>query len=133
MNDSYYNGENKYISFSKKIGIIFLVIYVFIILGRSIWTNWYLKKQIDIIKSENTRIEQRNRNLENLIVYYRSSSFKELEARDKLGLKKPDEKVVLVPVRKIDSNNTVEAQILNAKSESKKISNYQAWWAYIFE
>ena len=93
--------------------------------------NVGLKKQIDQVKKTNQTLEANNKNLQNLIVYYQSASFKELEARDKLGLKKPDEQVVFIPVKKFDQTNNSVDQIAPVKPQN--ISNFQAWWQYIFE
>jgi len=120
-----------------KKGLIYaLVIYVFVILGRAIWLNWSLKKEIDQIKQEITFLENQNHDLENLIVYYQSDSFKELEARAKLGLQKPGETVVSIPVRKF---NDYEAETKNDRQAISGVNgkttdpNWLAWWKYIFE
>ena len=121
------------LNFFKGILIYLLAIYIFIILGRAIWANWNLKKEIDQIKQENIALEEKNHNLQNLIVYYQSDSFKELEARDKLGLKAPDEKVVIVPITKISSDDSSGAvPSADQKQNLDHGSNWQAWWAYIF-
>ena len=126
--------KTKFLTFLKNISVYVVAVYVFIILGRSIWLNWSLKKQTDQIKIEISALEGQNKNLQNLIVYYRSDSFKELEAREKLGLKKPDEKVVSVPVKKYASTPTLpEELILTSKKANKPIPNWRAWWLYIFE
>ena len=132
-------GDNRYISFAKRAGIFLLTLYIFFILGQAVVTNWKLKKQIDQIKTDNANLLIKNHNLENLILYYQSDSFKELEARDKLGLKLPDEKVVMVPVQKYQNgapqptDETVAASIAGVKIKSTHLANWQAWWSYIFD
>ncbi|MEI6039863.1 MAG: septum formation initiator family protein [Candidatus Berkelbacteria bacterium] len=133
MNESSFSKpESKFFGLSKQMIAYFLVLYIFFILGRAIYENFLLKKQIDTLKKSNIELEQKNKNFENLIIYYQSYSFQELEARDKLALKKPDEQVVLIPVRKIDTSKISEEQIITPKNQ-KKISNAQAWWSYIFD
>lgn len=123
--------QNPFLKFLKKIFVYLLIIYVFVLLARSVMVNVGLKKQIDQVKKTNQTLEANNKNLQNLIVYYQSASFKELEARDKLGLKKPDEQVVFIPVKKFDQTNNSVDQIAPVKPQN--ISNFQAWWQYIFE
>ena len=112
-----------------------LIIYIFYLLGHSIWLNWTLKREIDQIKKDIVQIEEKNQNFENLILYYQSDSFKELEAREKLGLKKEDETVVSVPVKKYDSTISSEEEKINLLSKKPvvKIANWRAWWSYFFE
>ena len=110
-----------------------LIIYTFVMLGRSIYLNYELKKQAEDIKSEIASVENKNKNLENLILYYKSDSFREVEARKKLDLKKPGEKVVILPVKEkrdfIDEMKTQGSNLVeNVKSE--KQSNYSLWWRY---
>jgi cell division protein FtsB len=133
MSHNFFDFENnKFLDFSKKTLTYLVVIYVFIILSRVIWNNWNLTKQINQLKSANAQLAEQNLNLQNLIVYYGSSSFQELEARDKLGLKLPDEKVVMVPVRKIDPASN-PGDSVPISTPSRQMPNYQAWWSYIFD
>lgn len=126
--------EKPILKFLKSILIYLVAIYIFVILGRAIWMNWALKKEVDQIKKENIALQEKNHNLKNLITYYQSDSFKELEARDKLGLKKPDEKVILVPIKKISNNDQI---LSNNQADQNRVDqgipNWQAWWIYIFE
>ena len=117
----------------SKIFSYFLIIYIFFILGRSVWLNWQLKletqmlqKQIDDGKIENT-------NMRNLLLYYQSDSFKEVEARKKLSLKKPGEYVMAVPTRKYDSyqaETQAQQDQIATKSQQENIPHYKLWWLY---
>lgn len=117
----------------NKLFIYALIIYVFIILGRSVWANWQLKKQMDTIRTEISALQDQNKNLENLILYYQSDSFKEVEARAKLGLKKPGETAVAVPTKKYDNYQAeieAEKQNIAPKSNNDATPNWEAWWGY---
>jgi hypothetical protein len=112
-----------------------LILYIFYILGHAIWLNWSLKKENDQLKKDIVAIQEKNQNLENLILYYKSDSFKELETREKLGLKKKDEKVVSVPVRKYNNDQSQAEATINSlnKKPVEKIANWRAWWAFLFQ
>lgn len=128
--------QSKLFGFFRKALVYALVIYVFIILGRSIWLNWVLKNEIDHMKQEIILLSQQNTDLENLIIYYQSDSFKELEARAKLGLKKPGETVVSIPVRKFqdyEAETANDRTAISGTSNKTKDPNWVAWWKYIFE
>lgn len=110
-----------------------LIAYVFFILGRSVWANWYLKSQTEKIQAQIERRKQENNNLRNLILYYQSNSFKEVEARKKLGLKKQGEYVMAVPVKKIENfqeETNTQASRLASREEQEKLPHYVLWWLY---
>lgn len=116
--------------------LYFLVVYTFIMLGRSVWTNWQLQRQIAEIDANVVSIQKQNKDLENLILYYQSDSFREVEARRKLGLKKPDETVVNVEVKKFTDYNTEMTEAKENISENTKTSNgsnLSLWWQYFIK
>jgi len=128
--------QPKFKNIANKILVYGLIFYVFFILGRSVWLNWQLKKEIDGIKKQIAEISQQNKNLENLIIYYQSDDFREIEARQKLGLKKSGETAVAVPTKKYESYQAeVEAEKnnLSNRKEEASASNYRLWWAYFFK
>jgi cell division protein FtsB len=131
------NFKTKLGNFFNQFLIYLLLIYTFIMLGRVIYLNYQLNKQTDQMKSDILKIEQQNKNLANLNIYYQSDSFKEVEARRTLGLVKPGEKVALVPVEQTptDFNTQVQNQAAQiAPKEKVEINkNYQLWWQYFFK
>ncbi len=90
-------------SFLVRAGSILLAVYVIFLMGRSVWTNYDLRSSIEKLNAQIAQLEEQKKELKNLNIYYQSDSFKELEARRKLGMKKPDEKVVII------SNNSATA------------------------
>lgn len=120
----------------NKLLIYALIVYVFFILGRSVWANFQLNKQINTIKNQISELQDQNKNLGNLILYYQSDSFKEVEARAKLGLKKPGETAIAVTTKKYDNYQTeTEAEKANIADKTGDIAtpNWQAWWGYFFK
>jgi cell division protein FtsB len=117
-----------------RILLIFLVIYTFVLLGRSVLVNFKLQRQIKDIQGGILSVKDQNQNLENLILYYQTDSFREVEARRKLGLKKPGEKVFIVAVQKFsDFNSDIKTQTesLSSKTPETKQSNLHLWWQYL--
>lgn len=120
----------------SKVLIYLLVFYTFFMIGKSVWINYKLRQQIKDIESQISDIQKQNKNFENLIIYYQSDSFREVEARRKLGLKKADETVVAVPVKKYEDYNTeTQTQKENIADISTSIteSNASLWWQYFFK
>jgi len=120
-------------NFLNKALIYAIIAYAFFILGRSIWTNFQLKRQIDSIKQEITSLEKQNQDLENLILYYQSDSFKEVEARAKLGLKKPGETVVSVPTKTYNNyqeETAADKESFSDQSNDSQSANWENWWNF---
>lgn len=106
-------------------------------LVRVIYYNYKLRQQTENLKADIVKIQQQNKNLANLNVYYQSDSFKEVEARRTLGLVKPGEKVALIPQEQTPSDfqSQVEKQASQiAPKEKKELNkNYSLWWQYFFK
>ena len=111
-----------------------LVVYTFFMLARSVVINYQLQKQTKEIKESISTVQIQNQDLENLILYYQTDSFREVEARRKLGLKKPDEKIFTVSVQKFtDFGSELQAQknSVSVPAPDLKTSNLQLWWQYL--
>lgn len=110
--------------------LIFCVtIYMFIILGKSLYSNYNSNKDLDQEAYNIEQLEDELRNMQNEINYYKTSSFKEKEAREKLAYKAPGEKVMSLPLDK------KEDKILDPEIGEVpiKTSNLQLWWSYLIE
>lgn len=126
-------------SLISQIIFLILIVYVIFILGRSIYKNYQTNQKIVHLEEEVKQLEQEKVYSQNLIVYYQSPNFKELEARKKLNLKKPNEKVMAIEPQK-DSGGTESLENiyfkdfeLGAKSTDVVIeSNVRKWKEFIF-
>ena len=104
-----------------------MVLYLAFLTGRAVYKNWQTNQEIKKLKVEIETLEVENQNLQNLIAYYQTPSFKEKEARRKLGLVKPDEKVVIIS--KEPPKTTTPAP---SPSEEPKKPNFKLWWEFFF-
>lgn len=89
-----------------------------------------VNKDIEGFKKEISDLEKQKNELTNLIGYLDTLSFKEKEARLKLGLQKEGEKTIVItnPYIETKKEDTTAA-------ESKKASvydNISKWWGYFF-
>lgn len=104
--------------------------YVAFLMIRVVWQNYEINQKIANLKIEIEEIKKQSKHLENLIVYYGSNIYREVEARRKLGLKKPGETIVPLPnldkkeERKIDDKN-------DGVSKKNIEPNYLKWWELI--
>jgi len=127
--------REKYFNLGSKIIIFVFVIYMLFLLGKSLFTNYELRSSIKKLNEQIVLLEQQKKDLNNLILYYQSDYFKELEARRKLGLKKPGEKVYLISATTSSPTNFEEEM----KAEEAKVSskekilnktNWSLWWEF---
>lgn len=120
---------NWLIRIQQVLTVIFLL-YVLVLLGRSAWKNIESNRRMDALRDEIATLRLENAYLENLIIYQQTDSYKELEARRKLGLQKPGELVVDLPdeptlvARSTDGNATTTAGTQHP---------LELWWDYFFE
>lgn len=118
-------------SFMVKGGSILLIIYAVFLLGRSIWTNYDLRQSIRKLNDQISTLEQQKKGLSDLNIYYQSDSYKELEARRKLNMKMPDEKVVIITGVSSSSNFSdqlaQDQSSLGVQSEKASSPNWMLW------
>ena len=123
---------NNILSTILKIIILGTAVYILFNISKSVWRNWQVNQEIKKTEKSLLELEKEKENLQNQIIYYQTTTFKELEARRKLGLKKPDENVVLVP-ENVDSGQKQKTSFENKNNqeENKKIPNPLKWWRYL--
>lgn len=110
---------------------ILILVYIIFLLGRTIWTNREINFRVKALHQEISLLEEENQKLQALITYYQSDSFKEKEARLKLGYQKPQEKVLIVPKESADNSQESGASSIT-ENQSQLKPNYQTWWQFIF-
>lgn len=116
-----------------KILIIAVAIYIIFSISKSIWKNWQITQEIKKTDELITVLAEKIATLKNQILYFQTETFKELEARRRLGLKKADENVLLVPenVDVAKNNGSTDNEVQNKTSDG--VSNPAKWWQYLFK
>lgn len=118
----------------SRILILLVIIYILFNLGRSIFNNYSVNEKIAKINNDIADLEKQNQYFINQNLYYQTDTFKELEARRKLGLKKEGETVIIAPDNKNEPLIVNSTEASNQKSESSLqviIPNYIKWWNYV--
>ena len=119
---------------SSKVFLFFIVLALIglvISLGQESYRKYQLTKEINGLKSEIERLEGKNQQLADLMEYFQEGSYLEKEARLKLNLKKPGEKVVVISqptVAEVDERIVAETE----KEVSHETTNFWKWWEYFF-
>lgn len=107
--------------------IVLVLVYFGFLIYQSVYSNYEVNNTISQLKKELNKVQSDQRDLQTLIAYYQTESFRELEARKKLGMRKPGEKVIVVEVPQ-DERRAVETE-LTEQEETRP--NYILWLDYI--
>lgn len=85
--------------------VIAIFCYLVFLIGSVIWRNYQNNQTIAKMEDNLTVTQLENGLRKELLVYYQSDNYKEVELRRRLMLQKPGEKVVMLPIRKNDTND----------------------------
>ena len=89
--------------------------------------NYDLSQRIHGLENDITLLQDQKEALSYGIEYYKTDSFREREARAKLGLQLPGENVIILP------HAAPEADVVAPKAEepAKKLPNYRQWFNFL--
>jgi len=76
---------------------ILVALYLAIVLSQTIYYNYTLNRHIETLRGEISLLQAQQEQLKYNIAYYKTDSFKDREARAKLGLQLPGEGVLILP------------------------------------
>jgi len=95
--------------------------------------NERILREVDILRQEADKIRRENETLGEKVQYFSSDNFRELEAKEKLGMKKVGEEVVIIKSRPEATEEVVEKEKIDERlSDQKNLPNYQKWWNIFF-
>jgi cell division protein FtsB len=103
-----------------------LAVYLVVVLAQTVKKNYDLEKQIDAMQEQIVRLNDQRDTLTYNLQYYQTDSYKEKEARAKLGLQKPGEGVVILP-----NPSDAQAKKNAAKPAVVPKSNLRQWLDFL--
>lgn len=113
-------------------------------LGREFFRTREIQKEISALQAQADGLAARNIALSELQTAVQTESFIEREARLKLGMKKPGEKVVVVQ-EKMGDEGVVNSEggtpnetdplnlVLQSQDGQTRVANSSKWWYYFFD
>jgi cell division protein FtsB len=120
-------------SLAEKSLVVLVILYVAVSVGRSVMKNYQINQKIAGLEQELVQLDQEIDYLEGIIAYYKTDTFKELKAREELGLHAPGEIVLSVPLEEEDlTDDSSYLAIVPVQTKEKPLPNYQKWWRYFF-
>ncbi len=107
---------------------IFLLYLIFIVC-RVVVLNYESNKSIDVESAKVDELRSEIVYLQDQINYFQTYSYKEKEAREKLGYIAPGESIISLPT------DTKEDSVVDTGNVEAKIKtpNYSLWWRYFFD
>lgn len=105
-----------------------LLLFTFVSLGREINRQIHLRGELANLQSQTITLETEKQRLLNELEKIQTDFFKEKAAREKMGLRKPGERMIVI----VPSNNLEQERESDLKYFGKKISNFRAWWDQFF-
>lgn len=119
--------------------VLFAMLGLILNVGRESYRKYQLVKEIRNLEIEIKKVEGRNRQLSDLMDYFSEESFLEKEARLKLNLQKPGEKIVIFSDKSggADNQNSSTPKATNKQQGQEDTggtsTNYWKWWEYFFK
>lgn len=115
------------------VGIIVLIL-VSIALGKEIYRRYQINQEIKTVKSEIETLQKKNQELQALVDYLNSDYYKEIQARQNLGLQKPGEQAVAIEAAPTTENaaSTGISKVATSAEPARELSNTEKWWKYFF-
>lgn len=119
------------------VGIIALFAWAVYVSSKQLARNERIENEVSLLQNEAERIRRENETLSEKIGYFSTADFREQEAKEKLGMKKEHEEVVVIKARREEATEVVEGRggrsQATSSRESARIPNYQKWWMLFFE
>jgi len=114
------------------ISLALIFSYMVFATGQTLWQNYEVNREITKLKVEIVQLQQQGEDLKHLIAYRGTESFKEREARRKLGYKKPGEQVLAITNPILENTESGQAKDVPEAQVRAKLTNPQKWLEYVF-
>lgn len=109
-----------------------ITIFFAVSIVRELLQGHQVGRQVKSLKTELSKQQLRQEQLQTMIDYLSSPTFQEREARLQLGLKKPGERVVVVPPETDNTNNNINGQVATVAGDNARPTAPNRWWDYFF-
>lgn len=106
-----------------------VILYLVVVLTETLKRNYDLGRQIDSLKGQMTLLQDQKDQLSYDIQYYKTDSFRDREARSKLGLQAPGENVIIIPHPSASDQPTAAPTTITPTGPK---SNLQQWLDFLW-
>lgn len=130
------NKEGKLISVVIKIGLLLGIVALAFVLFR-VYEETQKKRQIqnmiNELQSEADRIDRENKRMKENLEFLSSRDYLEIEAKDKLNQKNPDEEVIVLKTNVAQEATPAENPEPPKNENVVVLANHVKWWNYFFK
>jgi cell division protein FtsB len=109
--------------------IILVSIFMIISLSRSVMDLWERRKILEVEQKRLTQLEQKHEELEQKLKMVQTPAFVEKEARDRLGMAKEGETVIIMGDSSLPQDTGKQTQL----DTSSMLPYWKQWWRIFFE
>ena len=116
--------------------VVFILICISLI---KVWSRHrQIANEVSSLQDQIAKIENNNKELADLLNYFDSNEFVEKEARSKMNLQKPGEKVVIISDQgnflPNQAGSTATQDLIGANGQRVATAgNSEKWWNYFFK
>jgi cell division protein FtsB len=114
---------------------LIVIIYMFAILANETGKNYQLRSKADELEAQISRLESQIQDLGYKVTYYKTDSYRERLAREKLNVAAPGESVVIIKddqAQKSENHMQKEGVLKSDEQIIAEKPNYQQWWIFLF-
>lgn len=132
----FYHLKHRYMTMNNMVMVVALIVgagWAWASVG-AMQRNYGLQKEVDSKNQDLQLMELETQNLAFEQKYYKSSEYQELAVRERMGLVRPGEKVLLLPPNS-DAAKKADDQIISKESaptQDEPDSNAQQWVNFLF-
>lgn len=113
--------------------MVALISWVISLSSKQLSRNQRIENEVSMLQNEADKIRRENETLSEKIGYFSSDNFREQEAKEKLGMKKVDETVVVIQAHPEQGGVSIEgAPKRMAPEVTGFYPNYKRWWRIFF-
>lgn len=106
-----------------------IIIYLLFTVAKTVWSNYKSDQDLAVQQQQIYKAEEDINMLQNEIAYYQTKTYKEKQARAKLGYIAPGEKIISLPSDKPEEQLTLQPN----QVDDLKTPNYDLWYNYFFD
>lgn len=125
----------KYLMRAGVVIIVALISWAVYVSSKQFSRNQRIEDEVSALQAEADKIQRENETLTEKIRYFDSNDFREQEAKEKLGMKRAGEEVVVIKSWQKDDQETSSMNTrmtLSSEQVGDQSPNYEKWWRLFF-
>lgn len=125
----------KYLMRAGVVIIVALISWAVYVSSKQFSRNQRIEDEVSALQAEADKIQRENETLTEKIRYFDSNDFREQEAKEKLGMKRAGEEVVVIKSWQKDDQETASMNTrmtLSSEQVGDQSPNYEKWWRLFF-